>query len=151
MPEQISSLQLEEAIDPEDCVAIARLIAAYQSNRDDSARIVDTLCLHADIGFLWNVVFTTVCRSDADVERLTNLTTAIMDCAAESGASETFVWLDMHRTLLGWQSRTSYDGEMSASYADLSRITDKRSTQICSVMPTLLTCSMQEDGISWRS
>jgi len=119
MTEQVSRLQLEEPIGPEDRVAIARLIAAYQPDRDDSSIIVNTLYLHTDISILWGVVFTIVCRSDADIVHLTNLTIAIMDCAAASGVSETFIWRDRHRRLLGWQSRTSYDGEMSAAILEL--------------------------------
>jgi len=120
MTEQVSRLQLEEPIDPEDRAAIARLIVVYQPDRDDSSSIVTTLCLRTDISILWNVVFTIVCHSDAEVDHLTNLTIAIMDCAAASGVSETFVWRDRHSRLLGWQSRTSYDGEMSAIYAESS-------------------------------
>ena len=114
MTERVSPLQLEEPIDPEDRAAIARLIAVYQPDRDDSSSILKTLCLHTATSILWNVVFTIVCRSDADVDHSTNLTIAIMDCAAASGVCESFVWLDRHRRLLGWQSRTSYEAEMSA-------------------------------------
>ena len=78
MTEQVSRLRLEEPIDPEDRGAIARLIVAYQPDSDDSSSIVNTLCLHTYIWLLWNEAFDMICYKNADVDRLTKMTVAIM-------------------------------------------------------------------------
>jgi len=64
---------------------------------------------------LWNEVLEIVWYKDADTDHLTYLTIFIMELAEVTGELENSTWLKRHRTVLGYQSRESWDGEMTAA------------------------------------
>jgi len=115
MTESMPSPQLQEPPSSEDRAAIARLIIAYQPDSDDSSSIVNTLCLHTYIWLLWNEAFDMICYKNADVDRLTTMTVAIMELAEVTGEIENSTVFDDHRTLLSYQSRESWHGETSTT------------------------------------
>jgi len=115
MAESMQTPQLQEPPNSEDRAAIARLILAYEPDSDDSSSIVNTLCLHTYIWLLWNEAFDMICYRNADVDRLTKLTLAIMELAEVTGEIENSTVLDDHRTLLSYQSRESWNGETSTT------------------------------------
>jgi len=115
MTESMQTPQLREPPNSKDRAAIARLFVAYQPDSDDSSSIVNTLCLHTYIWLPWNEAFNMICYRNADVDRLTQLTVAIMELAEVTGELENSTSSDDHRTLLSYQSRESWDGETSTT------------------------------------
>jgi accessory colonization factor AcfC len=114
MSEQYST-QAELDAQP-DRVAARRLIASYQPQSADASNVLDTLCLHTDVWITWHELLAAASSRVSDIEKLAELSEAILRTAATAGVREEAVgefeevtWSDYHIETLLMESRESYE------------------------------------------